>query len=548
MALLTFIANNLQSIVILLNTIFVLAMAFSERQDPRIVVLWSVLMLAMPLVGFAVYLLFGQTFYGRWAFRRKAEEDAAAARFIGRADEPPYAKVLSETGGLPYTRGNDVRYMTGGDEFFPALFRMVDEAKEYVFLEYYIVRDDRIGNELTGRLAAKARQGVEVRLLVDGFGTMFPPKGLRALKRSGGKVRTFHSMASVILTPKKNNRNHRKIAVADGRVAMVSGFNVGREYVGEGKLGHWRDCAAEVRGDAVNTVLMAFLNDWRWAGRDTGAETGYFRDNGRAGDMDVQLALGGPDRPGANSIQLHYIEMINFACESVWITTPYFIPTDALAYALRIKALQGVDVRVIIPAAQDQVGVYWANRYHAHELMASGVRFYEYRDGFIHAKTMVVDGKVGSVGSANFDLRSMNLNMELNAMVVSEEFGRSMREAFERDLERSTQYTAEMYEGRTLGQRVRTFGSRFIETLLRFPGRGSWQIVIRLSFNVRALFPFPDPFRPRHLYGAEVRPCRTVPRMVIVVRQPALGNLLLFFRKRGLFDALERRYLPDAPG
>ena len=324
-------------------------------------------------------------------------------------------------------------------------------------MEYYIIRKDALGNEIMDILTEKAREGVEVRLLVDAIGFNTGVKEKKRFKEAGGRLCMFHSMATCMLSPKKNNRNHRKLAVIDGEIGYIGGFNIGVEYLGKGEFGHWRDSAVRIKGSAVNALCVRFGLDWKYASRENIlTERRYYPECDFEGDIPVQIVSGGPDMETTNGIAFQYMQMINQANESILIHTPYFGPGDAFIMALRAAAMRGVDVRIIIPDIGDHPFVYWANRKYASMVMEDGVKVYEYHDGFVHSKTMVVDGHWCSVGSANFDDRSMRLNFEANAMVYSDEIGKEMIDAFEEDLGRCTEYTMEMFSDRTLIQRMRT--------------------------------------------------------------------------------------------
>ena len=462
-------------IIIVLNAIFILAAMYAERANPQMLVLWMVLMGTLPLIGFILYLMFGQTFYSRYAFKRKRDDDAKSmidpdkVRKFGldpRSDG--MSQALERSGASQCLGGNDVRYVSESEDFFDSLFEAMEKAEHHLFLEYYIRRKDATGRRILEILIEKAKAGVMVRLLVDEVGTRNLPKDLKKeLKKAGGKVYTFHKISTLLLSAKKNNRNHRKIAVIDGKKAFVSGYNIGDEYLGKGKFGHWRDAAVIIEGPIVDCYTRVFLQDWRYASfEDLVNDRDLYCAEESGKDIPVQETHGGPDMPGTNSIHMQYVSIATASREQIWLTTPYLGPSDAVLYQLRLKALAGADVRVIIPDIGDHVFVYWGNRYCASRLMDAGVKVYEYHDGFIHAKTMVGDGYYCAVGSANLDPRSMNLNFECNAMVYSEEVGKQMTQAFEKDLERCTEYTMEMYRNRTGIQRIKTFLSRFAAELL----------------------------------------------------------------------------------
>ncbi|MBO4798250.1 MAG: cardiolipin synthase, partial [Candidatus Methanomethylophilaceae archaeon] len=281
----------------------------------------------------------------------------------------------------------------------------------------------------------------------------------------------FHKVLWLILSPKKNNRNHRKIGIIDGKIAYCGGFNIGDEYLGKGPLGFWRDTAVRITGDAVKPLQVRFQMDWEYAtGKkmcpedrldDYYGETEY----PETGDARVLTVSGGPDVADFNPVRMEYLELIRNAKKTVYIHSPYFIPDDSLQDALSVAAANGVDVRVIIPDKPDHMFVFWCNISCAYSVMGNGVKVYMYNNGFVHSKTMVVDGRYCSVGSANFDDRSLVLNFETNAVILSEETGRQMDEAFMKDLERCTEYTREDYENISGYQALRVAVSRLFSGL-----------------------------------------------------------------------------------
>ncbi len=466
--ILDLILDNIVQIIYLMDLVLMLALFVLERSNPSRALFWMMALLLLPVIGFVLYLFFGQSFYSKYAFRPKGTTDAIAdemsqkgvdaiENYGGTDGDSRMAKSINSAGGLFFTSDNDVDLYTDGNAKFDDFKEDLRNAKRFIHVEYYIIRKDALGNEIMDILTEKAREGVEVRLLVDAIGFNTGVKEKKRFKEAGGRLCMFHSMATCMLSPKKNNRNHRKLAVIDGEIGYIGGFNIGVEYLGQGEFGHWRDSAVRIKGSAVNALCVRFGLDWKYASRENIlAERRYYPECDFKGDIPVQIVSGGPDMETTNGIAFQYMQMINQAKESILIHTPYFGPGDAFIMALRAAAMRGVDVRIIIPDIGDHPFVYWANRKYASMVMEDGVKVYEYHDGFVHSKTMVVDGHWCSVGSANFDDRSMRLNFEANAMVYSDEIGKEMIDAFEEDLERCTEYTMEMFSDRTLIQRMRT--------------------------------------------------------------------------------------------
>ena len=464
------------------DIVFLLILFFSERNSPARILLWALVLLLIPIVGFILYIVVGQTFYSDTKFKRKGQKDdeidnvlPSGEDLLEAEQDPEYkrtGKAILNAGGLGFSNNNDVKLYTLGEDKFKDLYEDLRGAKKYIHLEYYIIRDDELGNELMDILTQKIKEGVEVKLLTDDFGVgKGPKKAINVFKKAGGEFAVFHKVLWLIFSPKKNNRNHRKIGVIAGKIAYCGGFNIGDEYLGKGPLGFWRDSAVRISGDAVKALQVRFQMDWEYATgkpmcppeklQDYYGTTEYYT----TGDTRVLTVSGGPDVADFNPVRLEYLELIRNAKKSVYLHSPYFIPDDSLQDALSVAATNGVDVKVIIPDKPDHMFVFWCNISSAYSVMGNGVKVYMYNRGFVHSKTMVVDGEYCSVGSANFDDRSLVLNFETNAVILSKEIGRQMDEAFEEDLKYCTEYTREDYENINGYQNLKVAFSRLFSGL-----------------------------------------------------------------------------------
>lgn len=466
------------------NIFLMVPLLFWEKSNPRGTLLWILVLTFMAPVGFVLYLFIGPTFYHpSKEFKTKAmgddsisslhAEEMNKVRKKERAREIPkeeggFIRTLGAAGVRSYSDTNHVELYTDGRMKFNALLSDIENAEKSVHLEYFIVANDRIGNRILDAAGRKALEGVEVRMLFDayGFGKGFGRK-IRELRKKGVKVAFFHSMLRLAVSPRKNNRNHRKLAVIDSRVCYVGGFNIGDEYLGTEDIGYWRDTAVRMRGDAVDWVQLRFLIDWRYASKeDLTKEMGYFDLSEGTGETGVQIVSGGPDVLRDNPIEMQYLLMFSRAKETLYMHTPFLAPNSAMVSNIKMAAAAGVDVRLIIPDKTAQPMTYWSNLYNANILMRSGVRVYFYKGGFVHSKAIVVDSRYCSVGSANLDERSMNLNFETNAMIYSEELGKQMTEEFLRDLERCEEYSVEEYLAKPFRHRCKVAVSRLATSLL----------------------------------------------------------------------------------
>ena len=450
----------------IVNMVFAIIIIFYERKHPYITLAWLTFLLLVPVLGFFVYIFFGRTLSWEKMFLMKAEQDELLQgtvieqlQLIHEKEMDPDDKEMARflemvrmliiNGNALATINNKVKLFSDGNEMFDSLLEDIAKAKHHINLEYYIFRDDELGKKYVSALAAKAREGVKVRVLKDGAGCKTLPKNFfKEITDAGGQVVGFFEQRLRVYF-RLNFRNHRKIVVIDGDIGYVGGYNIGDEYLGKGPLGDWRDSAMRVEGDAVHMLQLRFFLDWGYETKEPFEfDDEHFPEMRAMDGKRMQIVSSGPDST-EEKIKFAYLKMINSAKKSVYIQTPYFVPDDSIMDALRMAALSGIDVRIMIPCKPDHMGIYWATHSFIGELLPSGVKAYKYDDGFIHAKTIVVDGLVSSVGSANWDNRSFRLNFETNGIVYDKEFGQEMIAAYEKDLERCTHLTQELYDQRT---------------------------------------------------------------------------------------------------
>ena len=322
---------------------------------------------------------------------------------------------------------------------------------------------------MEGRIQ-KAREGVEVRVLFDSMGCRtMKNRDWERLEKEGIQVAEFFPALLGQLQLRVNYRNHRKIVVIDGRVGFVGGFNVGREYLGrDKKFGYWRDTHLCIEGAAVTSLAVRFVLDWNYAAKenlfleDSLFEIPQYTRNGRD---PVQIISSGPASK-TKMIHDNYLRLIHRAQDHVYIQTPYFIPDDSILDALKIAAKSGVDVRIMIPCKPDHPFVYWATYSYIGEMVAAGAKCYVYNNGFLHAKTLSIDGMVACVGTANMDFRSFGLNFEVNAVIYSERTVQRLERAFENDMTLCTQVTRKVYDERGLVIKAKEQFSRLLSPLL----------------------------------------------------------------------------------
>lgn len=365
----------------------------------------------------------------------KQAADTGNPGFAGR---PELLHLLSGLAESPVTQHNGCRVFSGTREAYESMLEAMEQAQENIHMEFYIFREDEIGRRFQELMIRKAHQGVRVRLLCDGLGSHKLGRGfVRELESAGVQVYFFLPPLVSLLDRRFNYRNHRKILVVDGHTGFTGGMNIGDDYLGKDpKMGFWRDTHLRLEGDAVYHLQYVFLRDWRLAAGEVMSHPRFFPRHSCAGREAVQIVASGPD--GAiDATQEMFFASICAAKQRIWMTSPYFIPDPAILRALKNAVLSGVDVRIIIPAKPDNKVVYYATLSYLEDLQAAGVKFYRYTTGFVHAKVMIIDHLLASVGSANLDMRSFYSNFELTAVLLAPERIAELAEDFSRDLTHS---------------------------------------------------------------------------------------------------------------
>ena len=476
--------SQLVNVLFVLNIILALMVVGFGGRKPTATLSWLLVMLFLPGFGFVLYLFLGQDLRKERLFYIKEGEERELYPLVKQQDESFHNnQLISRNSWINdykelihlhlnnqalYTEDNSVEIFVDGHALFKDMKAALERAEKYIHLEYYIIRNDNLGRDIRDILIRKARAGVEVKLLYDGMGCMhLPRKFFRPLIEAGGKTAIFYPPFFPYINLRVNYRNHRKICLIDGQEGFVGGFNIGDEYLGMSKqFRFWRDTHIRIRGSAVDEMELRFLLDWRYAARDNFITDGrYFPARSRQGDTGIQIVASGPDSKWS-AIKNGYVKMISSARHNIYLQTPYFVPDDSILEAMKIAALSGVEVCLIIPGKPDNFFVHWASLSYVGELLEAGVRCYKYNRGFIHSKMMVADGLISSVGTANLDIRSFDLNFEINAFIYDEEVSQRIKAAFIKDLQDCTEITIEGYMSRSVSVRIKEAFCRLLSPLL----------------------------------------------------------------------------------
>ena len=419
---------------------------------------WVISLVTVPFVAIPLYWLLGRTrFSGHVGGRREKDvrlgELAASMHERLREleveipEDDAFERAARLLGGLPFTRGNRLQLLIDGERTFDRIFEVIAGARSYLCVNFFIVKNDTLGTRFQQALIERARAGVKVYFLFDEIGSHKLPRGyLRKLRDAGVECHSFGINRYWWSRLQLNFRNHRKIVVSDGEVALIGGFNVGDEYLGHHrKFGAWRDTHLELRGPVVQAVQMVFLEDWFWAANHMPEL--HWKTNAEAADQIAAIIPTGPADP-ADSWQLIVAEAANSSRERLWIASPYFVPDEGVLTALQAAAIRGVDVRILIPERPDHLMVWLSAFSYYENSLPFGVRIFRYHRGFLHQKVMLIDRRLASVGTANLDNRSFRLNFEITAFSTDKSFVHEIAEMLREDFEQAREANIGDFTGR----------------------------------------------------------------------------------------------------
>ncbi|POZ89752.1 cardiolipin synthase [Petrotoga halophila DSM 16923] len=457
-----------------------------ERKRPEKTISWLLIFAVIPLIGFVIYLFFGRN----WKRRKltsdiylnsnttlSQEEKEWLKKVLGENDIQylQLINLLKRNSKSPLFLGNDIEIFKNGKEKFSSFFKEIENAKESINLEYYIVKDDETGKKLKDLLIKKAKEGVEIKFIMDKIGSGRLKKNyIKQLKNAGVEIAFYSYFLSPLLkfvNTQVNYRNHRKIAIIDSKIGFIGGINIGNEYIGKSNLGYWRDLHLKVRGEAVNGLQKIFFEDYQTivkaARKKEKIDPGkYFKKQERKGDSLIQIAVSGPESENSSIMQMIH-KMITIAKNHIYISTPYFVPNDSILSALKIAALSGVKVKILFPGKMDHFLVYFASRTYLEEIIKYGVEVYFYKkDRFIHSKFVSIDGLISTVGTANIDIRSFELNYEANLLIYDREKTKQIEDIFLEDLKISSHISQDYFNNQPFPIKFTEAFSRIFSNLL----------------------------------------------------------------------------------
>lgn len=417
-------------------------MALMSSRTSQGAIAWIISLVTFPYLAVPAYWFFGRPrFYGYVSAR--GERDSVLRRVLARYRErvgpyladarDPDLRAVEQLAMMPLTSGNRAELLIDGQSTFDSLFAGIESAEEYLLVQFFIVRNDALGRQLKDRLIRSVERGVRVYFLYDEVGSRKLPEGyLRELAEAGVQVSPFRSSRGFKHRFQLNFRNHRKVLVVDGHEGWLGGFNVGVEYLGHHpRHGPWRDTHLKLTGPSVLGLQEAFWEDWHWA---TGEVIGLNWEPRVIcpESQHVVIVPSGPADP-QETASLLVQHVIHSANQRLWVTSPYFVPDQGVQDALRLAAMRGVDVRIMIPEHPDHLLVFLSAFAFLPEMVRAGVKVYRYQPGFLHQKVILIDDSAASVGTVNLDNRSFRLNFEITAFIPDRRFAAEVRLMLERD-------------------------------------------------------------------------------------------------------------------
>ncbi|MFV0519828.1 MAG: cardiolipin synthase [Lachnospirales bacterium] len=466
-------------LLLLINVIVSLYVIRIKARNPATSWAWLFFMIAIPYFGLLVYFLIGQDSKKMKIFKEKSLNDK-------KLSETFYTKYPSNIDYFPFdditknfltlnqnntqniiTHNNELFTYLDGSEKFKELMLTIDSAKTYIHMEYYILRDDKLGNFMLNKLIQKAKEGVEIKLLVDALGTFHKrPLFFEPLRQAGCEVAVFGPLHGT----RFNYRNHRKLSIIDGKYGFIGGFNIGDEYIYSKKLGTWRDTHIKIYGDAVKNLELQFMMDWNFCSiNKLKIEDKYFPNIIVENGIPIQILSSGPDTQ-VSTIQHSFLYMISKAKKYIYITTPYFMPDENILTALKIASLSGVEVKILIPSIGDHPFVLGGNLSYCSLLLQCKAKCYMYKPSsgtsFIHSKQIIVDDLYINLGSTNFDYRSLHLNFEINALLIDYTLAIIFKKQFMEDLKSSEEITNAYFENLSTIDNLKHTFAKLISPLL----------------------------------------------------------------------------------
>ncbi|BDR58609.1 cardiolipin synthase [Xylocopilactobacillus apicola] len=475
------------TLTIIINTLVSVFVVMRTPRDIAATWAWLLVLILLPVLGLILYM-----FFGRGMSKSKLNRiQHTYSKGIGSAlnqqraiitkqkhkfppDIEQLVNLFFNLNSSPVLTSSRPKIMTNSQDFFSELFKQIETAQKSIYVEFYTIYADQVGHKFRDALIKKAKQGVKVYVIYDGWGSMGVGRRFWApLRAAGGHVELFFSSRYVIADFRLNYRNHRKIVVVDEKYGLIGGFNVGDQYLGKKKkFGNWRDTHILVEGEAVRALMVRFIMDYNatvdqknWLKYPQIISNNEIAHPVSRSNTYMQLVTSGPDER-IDQIEMGLIKLISTAKKRIWLQTPYLVPSDSFSDAIVSATKSGIDVRIMIPSFPDHPFIYRATQFYAHYLHRIGVKIYIYNNGFLHTKTSVIDEMVSTVGSANLDVRSFKLNFEATEFIYGKKFNEELAKTFLDDIENCTRLNDEMIKQQSWWLHFKQDFSRLLSPIL----------------------------------------------------------------------------------
>ncbi len=473
--------NNLLIFTLILLYLYMIISAISvlllENRNPVRSLSWVIVLVLLPIIGILLYLLIGQNYRKQKIISKKSVKHRTKASdvelhpdnfpdFISKTHHLNLVNLLYKNSDAAAYAYNKIDVLADGEATFTAMFDAIKNAKDHIHIEFFIFDDDKISNQLRELLILKAKSGVRVRMIYDYLGSYYlSGMYLKSLREAGAYVRPFLPLRLRLRRSKINFRNHRKILIVDGKLGFTGGLNFADRYIFGNTLGKWRDTFVQFEGAVVHGLQSLFLTDWHFVERKLIAHEKYYPEPEKHTENLVQIVSSGPDSDW-ESIMQGISSAIMSANKYVYLHTPYFVPNDVILNAINVAALSGIDVQLMIPRASDSKLSDACTFSYIGEILEAGVRVFQYQEGFLHSKAIVIDDYVSIVGSANLDERSFNQNFEVNAFIFDQKTSLNLKELFMEDLSYSKEITLHDWNNRKRSQKLKESFARLFSPII----------------------------------------------------------------------------------
>lgn len=468
-------------ITYILSSLWAITTIIMFGNRPSRSIAWLVIVIALPIFGVILYVLFGIN-RKRFKFftlnnilkRRLYDLDNkidTIEDFTKTLKSGTYSKIsrlMLKSSGFPMVSGNHLEVLESGKNKFDLLFEAIENAKTFIHLQYYIIAKGVILEKLIALLQKKLKEGVEVRIIYDAFGSYGWRHTVKTLKNAGANIYPILPFNIKNILSTLNYRNHRKLAVIDGDLAFMGGINITDKYIDEEKssLGIWEDLHLKLEGPVVDHLHRVFIKDYYFAsGESLVKNKKYLPKQHEKGEHLLQVVSGGPDLD-YSSILHQYVMMIHCAETSIKIQNPYFIPNKKLTEALKMSALRGVDVKIMVPEEIDSKIAKYCMYSNFEGLLKAGVNICVEKEKFFHSKLIIIDDCIASIGSGNFDYRSFEHNYELNTIIYNQDIAKRLSKDFNALCENSHHLDYEVFKNRSVKDKLLQGMARIFSPLL----------------------------------------------------------------------------------